>query len=927
MKRFRPKTRKAAPSLPTSTPAPPPDSASHPPPPSPPPPKPYTELFSHDCNVNDIHLTPNGSFLALASDSPPRSSSSALASVRVYDCPSADDTSRQPSLRTEVFVHRSSSVLSVRLTADAALGFSSGHSGLVHVWDAVTGTERCALSPSASLVTVHALENSPLGDLCISGSQDTFIRIWDVHSQKNTRTIPATLPVSSLAYSSEANVIAATTRANTVALFDARIGRSYPVSTLIHTSAMYVSDCSITPDGRALLSCTEAGTVHLWDLRKTSSNNRQVQQFSMADDRTSVKLFGCSIAADCGRVLACGDRASLGIWDVMASTQPPDGASDSNSKPCAPRLMLEGHSPTARVRRCSLSANGETAASAGYDGTALLFRLPSVTRNRLAPMPGWAVDDPYKETETERLFYDYVNNGQTLKAHTVARAIALDARLKQYRRLSSIYVAHVVVRTVLGNGDQFEPDDLAPERNLHTFLYAKLYHTATELSLSTQDREFIMDIMYDARDAKLLSAYDINSIIGDVQVAEYSRELFSRVATVMRQVYDEVTQRVASLDARLENASEEIAQVASDVANVKDNIERAEKIQRYANLVKLGVAMVPIVGAAAMVVVDSSVDVVLSLDLEGALSTGLSLMQEGANYAVDRWFTVEHKDENNKDVGTVVISSEDEAIAAKDVVRSHYDERRAIAVLETALSDQFLNRLSKSDRSQLINGLESGLRITVGELRKQVSMIVSEFDDTQVVARTGGVGSTIAQEENNDFLLRHAFLEMCKEHGGHAVLSHGQACECIMGSALRGMRSAATCSVDRELKKTVASMILRKCQQEDDNIYCVVDEKLFVETAMDIVDIVKRVEQVEWEEHFKRASLGDSIIDEGVAKHVIRRLILSNLDGFGEDVETTVEQSLNVSVRQVSNDDGAIDLNAFLRVAWSSHSQVLATLI
>lgn len=158
-----------------------------------------------------------------------------------------------------------------------------------------------------------------------------------------------------------------------------------------------------------------------------------------------------------------------------------------------------------------------------------------------------------------------------------------------------------------------------------------LYYAVTELSFSAQGREFIMSILFARRDAKLLSSYDVNSITRDLQVAEYTRELFSGVVeTVMQQVCNEVTECAASLDARFENASEEIVQVASDVVNIKYNMERVEKIQLYANLVRLVVSMVPIVDTTSMVVLDSSLDVVFSLDRFTPSQRGLHQIEAAA---------------------------------------------------------------------------------------------------------------------------------------------------------------------------------------------------------------------------------------------------------------------------------------------------------
>ena len=77
--------------------------------------------------------------------------------------------------------------MSVAFSSDGMVIASGSRNGTVRVWDAETGSCKCALRGHSNCV--RAVSWSPNGSMLASGSDDKTIKLWDVQSGKVSSTL------------------------------------------------------------------------------------------------------------------------------------------------------------------------------------------------------------------------------------------------------------------------------------------------------------------------------------------------------------------------------------------------------------------------------------------------------------------------------------------------------------------------------------------------------------------------------------------------------------------------------------------------------------------------------------------------------------------------------------------------------------------
>ncbi len=228
----------------------------------------------------------------------------------------------------------------------------------VKLWDVATGQEMRTLSGHKSRITDVAF--SPDGRLFASTSNERRVKLWDVATGQEARIILGehTLGITSVDFAPDGKTLASGSHDNTIKLWD--------ISTMLNTGAATgqevrtlsghtsgVISVAFSPDGRLLASGSNDKTIKLWDVA-----TGQVAHTLSSHD----KWVHCVSFSPDGQTLASGsDDGTIKLWDVKTG-----------------RVIrtLDGH--TMGVASVAFSPDGRTLASGSDDGTVKLWDVLTV---------------------------------------------------------------------------------------------------------------------------------------------------------------------------------------------------------------------------------------------------------------------------------------------------------------------------------------------------------------------------------------------------------------------------------------------------------------------------------------------------------------------------------------------------------------------
>jgi len=164
--------------------------------------------------------------------------------------------------RLPTFVGHTDCVNSVVFSPDGRLCLSGSADKMLRLWDASTG--QCLRTFKPYGTKVRSVAFSPSGRFCLSGSDDNTLRLWNVLTSRCVRTFEGhTEPVNSVACSLDGRFcLSAGSGDKTLRLWDASTG--WCVRTF-EGHAAGVSSVAFSPDGRFCLSGSGNDTLRRWE--------------------------------------------------------------------------------------------------------------------------------------------------------------------------------------------------------------------------------------------------------------------------------------------------------------------------------------------------------------------------------------------------------------------------------------------------------------------------------------------------------------------------------------------------------------------------------------------------------------------------------------------------------------------------------------
>ncbi len=240
---------------------------------------------------------------------------------------------------------RTNEIWGLAFSPDGRTLVSASDDHTLKLWDVASGVEQRTLKGHGSLVA--AVAYSPDGELLASASYDKTIRLWKASSGAPVATLSGhTALVRTLAFSPDGKTLASAGEDRDIRIWDLATGHELGAPLSGHTRIVF--SVVFAPDGKTIYSGAEDETIRIWEPKDGRLR---------ATWRAKEPVYSLAFSPD-GQTLAAGyRRGTISLWNVARQQA---------------SLLLQG-SHVGDVLGLAFSPDGLTLASAGRDHSVRLW--------------------------------------------------------------------------------------------------------------------------------------------------------------------------------------------------------------------------------------------------------------------------------------------------------------------------------------------------------------------------------------------------------------------------------------------------------------------------------------------------------------------------------------------------------------------------